>query len=148
MSRTQLDQILAEIRAQRERTLSVLEDVTEEEFPIPTGMERWTEVRRLLLRFGDHMREHVNQIDGIRTAIDRPLTMAQRMLAESERAWGMVLASTVGLTDDDLDTKPLDGWTLRETIAHLAWAEQFYFDAVTEALKQAREHKEIPDGES
>lgn len=147
MSRTQLDEILAEIRAQREQTLAALCDVTEDEFSIPTGVERWTEVRRLLLRFGDHMREHAHQIDGIRTEIDRPPTMGQRILAESERAWGTVLASTVGLTDDDLDANPLEGWTLREVITHLAWAEQFYFDAVTAALEQARQEKEPADGE-
>jgi hypothetical protein len=148
MSRVHLDQILAEIRAKREQMLAVLNDVTEDEFSIPTGIERWTEVRRLLLRFGDHMREHVSQIEGIRTKIGRPPTMAQRILAESERAWGMVLASTVGLTDEDLDVKPPEGWTLRETIAHLAWAERFYFDAVIAALKQAQPEEAKSDGES
>lgn len=148
MSRRQLDQILGEIRTQREQMLAALHDVSEDEFSIPTGIERWTEVRRLLLRFGDHMREHVSQIEGIRTEIGRPPTMAQRILAESERAWGMVLASTVGLTDEDLDVKPPEGWTLRETIAHLTWAEQFYFDGVVAALKQARRKEAKSDGES
>ena len=141
MTRVQLDQILADIRANREKTLETLNDVTEDDFPIPTGIERWTEVRRLLLRFGDHMREHVNQIEGVRTAIDRSPTMAQRMLAESERAWGTVLAATVGLTDEDLDIKPPEGWTLRETIKHIAWAEQFYFDHIIAALNQASQEE-------
>lgn len=134
MDRQELDQLLVAIRVQREQTLTALNDITESEFSIPTSIERWTEVRRLLLRFGDHMREHATQIDSVRAAIDRPPTMAQRMLAEAERAWGIVLAATVGLTDDDLDTQPLEGWTLRETIAHIAWAEQFYFDNVIAAL--------------
>lgn len=148
MSRQQLDTLLTEFRAHRTQTLAALDEVTEDEFPIPTGMERWTEVRRLLLRFGDHMREHASHIDGIRTAIDRPPTMAQRILAESERAWGIVLAATVGLTDDDLDLQPPEGWSLRETIAHIAWAEKFYFDAITAALATARQTEDAADGES
>jgi hypothetical protein len=142
MSREQLDQLLDEIRARREKALLALNDVSEEEFSAPTEMERWSEVRRLLLRFGDHMREHATQLEGIRVGIERLPTMAQRILAESERSWGVLLASTVGLTDEDLDTQPRDGWTVRQTLEHTSSVEQLYLDKVMAALVEVRNDQE------
>ena len=93
-----LDAMLAEIRQLREQTLAALVYLTEDDFSTPTAMARWTSVRRVLLRFGDHMREHINQISGARAAIEREHTMPQRILAEAELAQGNLLAATVGRT--------------------------------------------------
>ena len=130
----ELTKMTAEIRRLREKTLAALSEMDESEFEIATQMERWTEIRRILLRFGDHMREHTNQINGARSAIKRDLTMSQRILAESEIAWGLLLASMVGLSDDDLDQKPPDGsWSIRETLSHIAETERRYLRAIQDA---------------
>ena len=130
----ELTKMTAEIRRLREKTLAALSEMDESEFEIATQMERWTEIRRVLLRFGDHMREHTNQINGARSAIKRELTMSQRILAESEIAWGLLLASMVGLSDDDLDQKPPDGsWSIRETLSHIAETERKYLRAIQNA---------------
>lgn len=137
MSRDQLDQLLAEVRALREQTLAEFVGLTEEQFPLATPMHRWDDVRRVLLRFGDHMREHTTQIEGTRAAIGRAPTMPQRMLAQSELAWGALLASTVGLTDDDLAVVPPDGgWSLREVLEHVRTGERNYLNAIRAALGQ------------
>jgi hypothetical protein len=134
MGRKALDGMLAEIRQLREETMRELIDLTEGEFPLPTDMERWTSVRRVLLRFGDHMREHSNQIAGVRAAIGRGPTMPQRMLAEAEMAWGVLLGMTVGLTDDDLEEKPPDGgWSVQEVLQHVASVERGYLNGIREA---------------
>lgn len=142
MSRDQLDQIMRDLRDQREHVLVALNDLTEDDFATPTDMVRWTEVRRVLLRLGDHMREHSTQLAGIRAAIDRPPTMPQRILAEAEHAWGVLRAALVGLTDADLDRQPPDGWTLRETLAHIAESERAYLAAILRALEEAEERGE------
>ncbi len=134
--RKELDQLLDDIRQTRERVLSTLIHVTEDDFSLPTDMERWTDVRRVLLRFGDHMREHANQIEGTREQNSHLLTMPQRMLAEAEAAWGKLLASTVGLGDEDIDTVPLaGGWTVRQVLEHVLRSENLYFEAVIRALE-------------
>ena len=134
MSRKQLDGMLATLRQSRERTLAELETLSEDEFGLATGMERWTEVRRVLLRFGDHMREHATQISGTRADIDRLPTMAQRILAESEVAWGVLLAATVGLSDADLTTFPGDGgWTIAQTLEHIIQSENAYLETIRKA---------------
>ena len=134
MSTQELTKMMTEIRSLREETLAALSEMEESEFGIATQMERWTEIRRVLLRFGDHMREHINQINGARTAIKRELTMSQRILAESEIAWGLLLAAMVGLSDQDLDQKPPDGsWSIRETLTHIAKTERRYLQVIQHA---------------
>ena len=131
MSNQELKAFLDEIRTVRAQTLDELIDLTEEDFDTPTDMVRWTDVRRVLLRFGDHIREHTNQLEGARYAIDRGPSMPQRMLAESEVAWGKLLAATVGLDDEDMDVEPDDGsWTVRQVLNHILESEQGYLDTV------------------
>lgn len=131
MSNENLQAFLGEIRSVREQALAELIDLTEDDFATPTDMVRWDDVRRILLRFGDHMREHANQLEAARYAIDRGPTMPQRMLAESEVAWGKLLAATVGLDDEDMDAQPSDGsWTVRQVLSHMLEGEQGYLDAI------------------
>ena len=134
MSTEELTKMMVEIRRLREETLAALSKMEETEFGFATQMERWTEIRRVLLRFGDHMREHANQINGVRISIKREPSMPQRILAESEIAWGLLLASMVGLSDDDLDQKPPDGsWSIRETLAHITKTERRYLQTIQNA---------------
>ncbi len=131
MSRDQVNALLAEIRQCRQETLTLCADLTEADFTQPTEMKRWDDVRRVLLRFGEHMREHASQIEGIRADLDRSPTPPERMLAEAELAWGKLLAATVNLNDEDLDAVPAGGgWTLRQALAHLAQGERNYQTAI------------------
>ena len=139
VDREKLDQLLAEIRASRDATLAALVDMTEEEFAFPTTMERWDDARRVLLRFGDHMREHANQVVGARDAVGRGWTMPQRMLAEAELAWGKLLGATVGLTDEDIALKPPDGgWSVLEVLEHVLKVERLYLATIREARERGR----------
>jgi hypothetical protein len=137
MARHQLTEKINEIRHLREETLTNLIEIQETDFDIPTDMNRWTEIRRVLLRFGDHMREHANQINGLRATLRRDLTMPQRILAESEIAWGVLLGSLKGLDDQDLDIKPSDGsWSLRQVLDHISKTERAYLQAIQEARQK------------
>jgi hypothetical protein len=131
MSNQDLTAILDEIRAARTQTLTELVDLTEGDFDTPTDIVRWDDIRRVLLRFGDHMREHSNQLEAARYAIDRDPTMPQRMLSEGEVAWGKLLASTLGLEDEDLDVEPADGsWTIRQVLSHILETERHYLETI------------------
>jgi hypothetical protein len=140
MERTRLDGLLAGIRSAREQTLAELTEMTEEEFAHPTPMQRWDDARRVLLRFGDHMREHANQVVGARAAIGQAPTMPQRMLAEAELAWGKLLGATIGLTDEAAATAPPDGgWSVEQVLEHMLKVEGLYLDAIRQARQAARE---------
>ncbi len=134
MNREQLDALLAEIRTARLASLEYLTQVPESDFPLPTDLPRWDEVRRVLLRLGEHMQEHVNQIEGARSDLGRHRTMPQRMLTEAELAYGKLLAATVGLEDTDLDAVPGPAqWSMRTVLEHILSAERNFLRAVQAA---------------
>jgi hypothetical protein len=142
VDREQLDSLLAEIRASRERTLAELGDLTEADFGLSTASRawRWDTLLRVLLQFGNHLREHATQVQGTRAALGRPPTQPQRILAEAELAWGSLLAATVGLTDAELDAVPPDGgWPLRRVLEHLRNSERDYLAAIRLARAEQRE---------
>lgn len=132
--RQQVDALLAQIRTVREATLTTLHDVTEGEFATPTDLKRWDDLRRVLLRFGEHMREHSNQLEDSRQKAGTGPTMPQRMLAEAERAWGQLLAATVGLSDESAMQQPDDGgWPAMRVLEHILEVEQSYLAAAQRA---------------
>ena len=138
MARTELNAKLNEIRSCRDKVISLLQDVEDSASPLST--KEWSSyptVGVMFLRFGDHMREHANQIAGARNALQAFLTDTQRKLAESERAWGHLLGTMVGLTDEDLDRVPEEGsWTVRETLDHILHAETRYMEHIQAALRE------------
>jgi hypothetical protein len=138
MSRAQVDTLLAQIRQKREQTLAECAGLTEADFALPTGMPRWDDLRRVLLRFGDHMREHASQAGAARAASGHAPTPPERMLAEAELAWGMLLGVTVGLSDEDAAAPPTDGgWSVVQVLEHVLKTEETYLNAVR-AAKAAR----------
>jgi hypothetical protein len=110
--------------------------MTEAEFARPTSMQRWDDARRVLLRFGDHMREHANQALAARANTGHALTMPQQMLAEAELAWGKLLGATVGLDDDAIAAEPPDGgWSVEQVLEHVLHVEKVYLNAILEARR-------------
>lgn len=138
MGREQIESLLAEIRSTRQEGLAGLADLREEEFALSTASRpwRWDTLIRVLLQFGNHMREHAVQVEGTRAKIDRLPTHPQRVHAQAEAAWGLLLASTVGLSDEDLDCAPPDGgWTIRQVLEHIRDSERLYLEAIQKARK-------------
>lgn len=134
MSRHELDTLLAEIRQKREQTLAECADLTEADFALPTGMPRWDDLRRVMLRFGDHMREHASQAGAARAATGHAPNPPERMLAEGELAWGMLLGVTVGLSDEEAAEAPPDGgWSVVQVLQHVLKTEETYLNAVRAA---------------
>ena len=134
MSHSQLDSLLAQIRQMREQTLAECDGLTEADFTLLTGMPRWDDLRRVLLRFADHMREHASQAQAARIAAGHAPNPPERMLAEAELAWGMLLGVTVGLSDEDASTPPPDGgWSVVQVLEHVLKTEETYLNAVRAA---------------
>ena len=138
MARTELNAKLEQIRAVRREVLDLLQDAPDADAALATPELRlWRNLGIVLLRFGDHMREHGNQIAGARQATGAGLSDVQRKLAEAEKAWGDLLGAVVGLTDADLDRAPDEGaWTVRETLDHILAAEENYLAGVRAGYAQ------------
>jgi len=128
----QLDAVQAEI-------LSELEGLEQHELKYATDHWRWNTLRRVLLRFGDHVREHTTQLVAARKDIGAAQTMPQRMLAQAQASYGGLLGALVGLEDASLDLVPEPGeWTPRQTVEHIITIQGDYL----EMIRRAREKQE------
>ena len=138
MSRNELQAKLDEIRTVRTEVLDRLLDAPDTDSDLEiTEIRSWRSLGIVLLRFGDHMREHKNQISGIRQELAEGPTDVQRKLASAEEAWGELLGVVAGLTDSDLDAEPKsEGWTIRQTLDHILQAEVNYLNGVKTAYQQ------------
>jgi uncharacterized damage-inducible protein DinB len=131
--------LLEELAAARAETIAALTALEDEALRFKTDQWRWNTVRRVLLRFGDHPREHTTQLVAAREAIGAAHTMPQRMLARAQEAYGEFLGAVIGLQDDDLDKAPAAGeWTIRQILEHLLEGEKGYLGHIRRAL-QTRE---------
>ena len=133
--------LLASIRATREEVLHELADLAEDGLAAgngpdasgstPSVTERWASIHKTLLRFGDHMREHANQIEATRASLDRVPTGTERTLQEAELAWGKLLASVVNLSDEDCRRLRPDGaWSIEEILQHVLITERRLLEVV------------------
>ncbi len=144
MPADQVTAMLAELRKEREATLTAVSAISREELRYATGHERWSSARRVMLRFADHLREHALQIRLLRERTQTMPTEPQMMLALAEQAWGDVLAATIGLSDDDLDRSPAPGqWSVRQVLEHMIKVERDYRDTIA----KARAGKVVAQGE-
>ncbi|MBA2452149.1 MAG: DinB family protein [Chloroflexia bacterium] len=126
-----LQSVLDDIRTTRREMFVDLAQVPEEHL---NKMTRWgygpTDARYMFLRFSDHDEEHGLQIEHtLRSMLGWQPSHAQLILGAAERTRGDLLASLVGLSDDDLDVvpkKPAGEWPLRRTLAHAIGTEHNY----------------------
>ena len=134
MPTEKIQAMLAELRSERNATLAALTNISREELRYSTGHQRWSSARRVMLRFGDHLREHALQVRNVRKLNNDNLTEPQMMLAMAEQAWGDLLASVVGLTDEQLDHVPAPGqWSVRQVFEHMIKTERDYRQMVEKA---------------
>ncbi len=139
MSSVQVQEYRTRMAEVERRLLAELEELPREEMRFVTDQPRWNTVRRVLLRLGDHMREHTTQLVEAREAVGAAPTMPQRILAQAMQAYGCFLGATVGLTDEDLDRAPAPGeWSPRQVLDHLVENQASYLDLIRRA-REARQ---------
>jgi hypothetical protein len=138
MADKQVQAYLREMAATQQQVIDELSNLQRQELKYATGNARWNTVRRVMLRFGDHLREHTTQLLAAREAIGAQQTMPQRMLARAQEAYGVFLGAMVGLSDEDLDRVPEAGeWTARQVLEHMLATQQVYLDMVRQGRRDA-----------
>ncbi|NLG51619.1 MAG: DinB family protein [Chloroflexi bacterium] len=138
MSDTEVKAYLEQMQAVQQEILDQLADLDRPELKYATGNERWNTVRRVMLRFGDHVREHTTQLVAARDDIGAQQTMPQRMLARAQEAYGVWLGAMLGLQDEQLDQVPEPGeWTPRQILEHLVATQKLYLEMIRRARETA-----------
>lgn len=130
---------LAQIDAIQKEILQELTSLKRHELKYQTDNWRWNTLRRVMLRFGDHLREHTTQLVAAREDIGAAQTMPQRVLARAQEAYGGLLGATVGLGDEHLDEVPEAGeWTPRQILEHIISTQGAYLDLIRRARESAK----------
>lgn len=138
MSETSVKEYLQKMEALQQQILAETGQLERHELKYDTGNARWNSVRRVMLRFGDHVREHTTQLIAAREDVGAKQTMPQRMLARAMETYGVFLGAMVGLQDQDLDKVPEPGeWTPRQILEHLVTTQQFYLNLVRRGKEAA-----------
>ena len=129
---------LDQMEAVQSQVVDELGDLDRSELRYAADNWRWNTLRRIMLRFGDHLREHTTQLAAAREATGATQTMPQRMLARAQEAYGVFLGAMVGLRDEDLDKAPEPGeWSPREALEHMIATQRQYLGLVRRARKTA-----------
>jgi len=139
MSDAEVKGYLNQLEATRRTILEQLEALERSELRYATDHWRWNTLRRVLLRFGDHVREHTTQLEAAREATGASPTMPQRILARAQEAHGLLLGATVGLQDEHLDRAPEPGeWTPRQVLEHVIETQRLYLGMIQRARESAQ----------
>lgn len=91
-------------------------------------------IRDLLNHNIDHEQMHTGQVYSLRYSL-RKMQKGQvdRLMAETLRARANLIASLIGLDDQDLDAQtPDDDWTIRQIIEHTLYWERHSIDDLAE----------------
>lgn len=138
MADTEVKAYLGQMQAIQQEILDQLAELDRPALKYATGNERWNTVRRVMLRFGDHVREHTTQLVAARDDIGAQQTMPQRMLARAQEAYGLWLGAMLGLQDEHLDQVPEPGeWTPRQILDHLVTTQKLYLEMIRHAREMA-----------
>jgi len=131
-----LADLIEELDSMRAETISLLENVTDEELRAPC---RWAgidiDLRFLILRYSMHDREHTAHLRKWRQQVGRPQTEAESLLGATWQLNGDFEGAFIGATDGILDQGTGDGeWTTRQVLAHITRAENYYTNLIDTAI--------------
>jgi hypothetical protein len=139
VSETQVQSYMAQLGAIQREILEELASLERVELRYATDSPRWNTIRRVMLRFGDHLREHTTQLIAARDSIGALQTMPQRLLARAQEAYGFLLGAVIGLQDEQLDQTPEPGeWSVRQILEHILSTQKEYLELIRRARKNPR----------
>lgn len=132
--------LLARMRASRREVCDELHRLPDRRMNDETTWSRaGASVRFMLLRYADHEEEHALQITRFLNDFGFRQSKAQLALSAAEMTRGDLLATLVGLGEEDLDLTPQGEWSLRRTLAHIIGVEHSYTVNTLHAVVRFRE---------
>ena len=126
--------LIAQLDAVRAQVLADLTDAPDARLgDKPEGVQR--ALRNQLLRFAEHQRQHVNQMEKTRWAIGAKPSEVHMILGQAEEELGRMRAALVGLTEEQLTQRPsADAWSIAEIVEHVVKIEARYAEGAKRIL--------------
>lgn len=130
-----LEGLLTRMRKVREETLKSLEDLKEDELPLPCT-ERGN-IRQVIELLIWHERDHYGQLYKNRRDAKVGHKSINLLMSELLAARGMVEGMMLGLTSKELDMAPKEGeWSIRQVAEHLMETEKRFRQRILEKRPQ------------
>ncbi len=99
------------------------------------GWDAYEGIRYGLLHVALELRTLAATLADQRTRSDRPIHLAQRMLAQHHLAFRDFQSLLLGLSDQEFDREPAaEEWSIRTIITHVHGAERYFFAHILNAL--------------
>src|SRR3990172_3535463 len=110
---TEIRKLTSHLDAQREAAMGLLKDVTDDQLDFVwdriDGEEGPFTIRRLLQRVITHHEDHLQHIRKSRQLIGKPRTETERLLARLQVLRAELIASLIGLDDEDINKDITEG---------------------------------------
>ena len=101
--------------------------------------------RYALLQTYLELRELAANLTHERAQSERPITAAQRILAQHRAAYRDFQSLFIGLSDDALDSEPKPAeWSIRTILLHVYYVERFFFATMLNALRNRQDEGTPP----
>ena len=102
-------------------------------------------VRHAFFRTYEELRELAAVEAASRAQNGKPLSVAQRILAQYHGGYRDLQAIMIGLSDQDAASEPEEGaWPVRQVVAHVVQAERTFLAITQDALERVRSHDGRP----
>ncbi|MBI4311309.1 MAG: DinB family protein [Chloroflexi bacterium] len=152
---TEVRKLIAKVEAQRREAMDLLLSLTDEQLALPytnapQGEEGPFTIRRVLHRIETHHRDHIQHLLKVRRNIGKPVDETTRALIEMQAARAEMIASLIGLSDDDLRIDVSEGnalgnlqpragqepeYTIKRIVEHVVDMEEMRLGHIRQALE-------------
>ena len=119
---------------------SVAQSMTEYDLNRPWDWKGYEEgLRFIFFRTYEGLQELAARLESARASRDRPLSTAQRILAQFHAAYLDLQAILLGVTGEQFEQPPAQGeWPVREALAHIVQADRGFFASLCYGLERLR----------
>jgi|GEM_PF-1179658 len=135
---SELEKIQSEMMKTRNEVFAKLMDLPAADLKL-SNPETKRSVRQLITMYMSHERNHIVQIEKTRRAIGSEPTEVQMLLAQAWESRGDLLASLVGMSDEEIEKKPSeDTWSVKEILEHIEKVEKWFLGGIEEILTKSK----------
>ncbi len=135
---SELEKTLTGMMETRQAVFAKLKDLPPADLKL-ANPETKRSIRQIISMYMSHERNHIMQIEKTRRAIGSQPTEVQMLLAQAWESRGDLIASLMGMNDEEIGKKPAeDAWSVKEILEHIEKVEKWFLSAIEEIIAKTK----------
>lgn len=135
---SELEKTLTGMMETRQAVFAKLKDLPPADLKL-VSPETKRSIRQIISMYMSHERNHIMQIEKTRRAIGSQPTEVQMLLAQAWESRGDLIASLMGMNDEEIGKKPAeDAWSVKEILEHIEKVEKWFLSAIEEIIAKTK----------